>query len=125
MSPAADVVCAEHIALLHLLHEVPAPGSRNDASLVPFRHEDYTLPFDRERQFVGACAFLSCVRADLTRIPAVCMQEVPETKSLNLFVAVNKIEPHDGRGELRQMKMGFEGVFRELTRVGIGELHHS
>ena len=125
MPPPADVSCAEHIALLHLLHEAPIRPSKNDANMFPLRHGNYILPFDRERQLVGACAFLSCIKADLKRIPAVCVQEVPEAGSLNLYVAVNRIEAQDGREYLRQMKGGFESVFLQLTRVGTGEFHSS
>lgn len=123
MSPSVDVACAERIALLHLLHKVPIPRSKNGSSPVSMRHEGYTMPFDRERQFVGACAFLSCIKADQKKIPAVCVQEVPETQSLNLLVAANKRSANDSREYLREMKAGFERVFQELTKVGIGEFH--
>lgn len=124
MAPLADVSCAETIALLRLLHEVPAPPSGNEASSAPIRHENFAMPFDRERQFVGACAFLSCIRADMKLVPAVCQQEVPETNSLNLFIAVNKREPNSGREYLRDMEAGFESLFKQLRRVGTGKHRH-
>ena len=119
MKPPADVSCSENIAFLHLLHEVPAPPSKNEAGQVPIRPGNYTMSFDRERQFVGACALLSCIRADNMRIPAVCVQEVPETGSLDLLVAVNRRNVDTGP-YLNDMKAGFERVFRELSRVETG-----
>ena len=120
MEPPAAICCARNIAFLHLLHEVPIPPSKNSVGQLPIRHEDYTLPFDRERQLAGAFAFLSCIRHDNSKIPAVCLQEIPEAQSLNLLVTVNKKEPQAGLEYLRTMKVGFENIFKELNRVGSG-----
>lgn len=116
-----DVACAEAIALLRLLHEVPSNVSRNDPGLVPIRHEDYILPFNRERQFVGACAFLACIKDDIKSVPAVCVQEDRHSHLLRLFVAVNKRTPEQGRPYLEKMKAGFEAVFRATGNAGKGK----
>ena len=118
MTVPTDVACAEAIALLHLLHEVPTDVSRNDPGLVPIRHEDYVLPFDRERQFVGACAFLACIKDDIKNVPAVCVQEDHDAQCLKLIVAVNKRGHEKGRPYLEKMKTGFEAVFRALGNAG-------
>ena len=103
MATSADVACAEAIALLRLLHEVPADVSRNDPGLAPIRHDNYVLPFDRERQFVGACAFLACIQEDPRSVPAVCVQEDRDAQLLSLIVAVNKRGPNQGRPYLGKM----------------------
>lgn len=121
MAVPLDVACAQAIALLRLLHEVPTDVLRNDPELVPMRHGDYILPFDRERQFVGACAFLACIKDDFKSIPAVCVQEDHDSQLLRLFVAVNKRTPGQGRVYLAKMKAGFEGVFQALGNAGKGK----
>lgn len=118
MAPPADVACAEAIALLRLLHEVPTNVSKNDPGLVPIRHEDYILSFDRERQFVGACAFLACIKNDVYHVPAACVQEDRDAHLLKLIVAVNKRGHEQGRPYLEKMKEGFEAVFRPLEKAG-------
>ena len=69
---------------------------------------------------MGACAFLSCVKADMKRVPAVCLQEDRKTESLNLLIAVNKRNHDSERDHLQKMKTGFENVFKQLRRVETG-----
>ncbi|MBE3049651.1 hypothetical protein IMZ48_45580 [Candidatus Bathyarchaeota archaeon] len=117
-----DIAWAEHIAFLRLLHDgPPAEPPRNDTGLLPIRDQDYVLPFDRERQFVGACAFLSNIRSQIDIIPAVCLWERRETESLELLIVANKRTAEDGRDYLRDMKSGFKAVFDELRRAAVGE----
>lgn len=122
MAVPRDIARAEHIAFLRLLHDTgPARPSKNEPGDLPIRHEDYVLPFDRERQFVGACAFLSNIRSQIHSIPAVCVRESRETESLELLITANKRAADDGRDYLRDMKSGLEGIFKSLRRTNIGE----
>lgn len=125
MALPIDMTWAEHIAFLRLLYNTPPEKpSKNNPGNLPIRHDEYVLPFDRERQFVGACAFLSNIKTRIESIPAVCVRENHETNSLELLVAVNKRTADDGREYLRDMKSGFQGVFNALRRANIGELSH-
>lgn len=65
--------CAEAVSLLHLLHPVPAqplvnalPASRN-------MNAEYVLSLEDERSLVSTLAFLSSIKDDSNRIPALCV----------------------------------------------------
>jgi hypothetical protein len=117
-TPASSAAtCAENIALLYILHSVPNQPSRNSVDLLPIRQKGYTLSFLRERKLVGTLAFLSSLKDGPEHIPAVCVQEDPETACLNILLAVNKAKPGDGNGVLQSLKLGFEGIIAVLARV--------
>lgn len=120
-SISAAVTCAENVALLHLLHTVPNLPSRNPIDLPKSRQEDYTLSLLRERSLTGMLAFLSNLKDGPEHIPAVCVQESPKSKSLNVLIAVNKENPGDGKEVLQKIKLGFERIFALLSRVSDGQ----
>jgi hypothetical protein len=120
-TPLPAVTCAENIALLYLLHSVPAPPSHNPIDSLPIRQNGYTLSFIRERSLAGTLAFLSSLKDGPDHIPAVCVEQDPASASLNVLVAVNKARPGDGKGVLRTLKLGFEGIFALLSEVSDGE----
>ena len=67
-SPAST--CAEKIAILRLLHEVPKLPFTNPAvGASSSISKQYTLPFERERNLCSTLAFLSCTEDDPDRIP--------------------------------------------------------
>jgi hypothetical protein len=118
-SPAA-VVCAENIALLYLLHSVPDPPSRNPIDRLPIPQNGYTLSLLQERGLAGTLAFLSNLKDGPEHIPAVCVQEGPQSAFLNVLLAVNKARPGDGKGVLQNLKLGFQRIFALLSRVSDG-----
>ena len=95
--PSLAVACAENIALLYLLHSVPAPPSHNPIDSLPIRQNGYTLSFLRERSLAGTLAFLSNLKDGPDHIPAVCIEEGPDSAFLNVLLAVNKAKPGDGK----------------------------
>ena len=119
--PSPAVTCAENIALLHLLHSVPDPPSRNPIDRLPVRQNGYTLSLLRERSLVGTLAFLSNLKDGPEHIPAVCVREGPESAFLSVLLAVNKDTPSDGEGVLQNLKLGFERIFALLSRVSDGQ----
>jgi hypothetical protein len=87
---APAITCAENVALLSLLHSVPSLPSSNQMNGLQISQRRYTLPFDRERSLVGTLAFLANTKDDPDHIPAVCVEEDPDSVSLNVLFAVNK-----------------------------------
>lgn len=115
--PSPAVTCAENIALLYLLHSVPDPPSRNPIDRLPIRQNGYTLSLLQERSLAGMLAFLSNLKDGPEHIPAICVQEGPESAFLNVLLAVNKARPGDGTEVLQNLKLGFERIFALLSRV--------
>jgi len=115
------VICAENIALLHLLHSVPAQPSHNPVDTLPFRQKGYTLSFEREQSLTSTLAFLSKLKDGPEYIPTVCVEEDPDSGFLNVLIAVNKARPGDGKEVLQNLNSGFERIFRLLSLVSDGE----
>ncbi|XMA13652.1 hypothetical protein WAI453_006443 [Rhynchosporium graminicola] len=118
--PPSTAICAENIALLFLLHPVPDLPSRNPIDRFPIRQSGYTLSLPRERSLAGTLAFLSSLKDGPEHIPAVCVQEKPDSRSLDVLVAVNKARANDGKEVLQGIKTGFERIFVLLSRVSDG-----
>ena len=117
------IVCAEDIALLHLLHSVPNLPSSNPLDKLPLCQEGYSLSISDERKLVGTLAFLSNASDDSNHVPAVCLQESSPQLSLDVLLAVNRVEWKDGDQVLQELRRGFETVFAILSsRVSEGEL---
>jgi hypothetical protein len=121
-TPIPAVTCAENIALLHLLHSVPAPPSANPRNHLPIRDKGYALDSERERGLTGTLAFLSNITDDPNHIPAVCVEEDPNSVSLNVLLAVNRVkhQENDGNQVLRELEQGFERIFTVLSHVSDG-----
>ncbi|KAI8623406.1 hypothetical protein F5Y19DRAFT_492640 [Xylariaceae sp. FL1651] len=111
------VTCAENIAILNLLHNVPAQPSSNPVMPIQSRTSGYHLPFETERSLATILAFLAAVNDDPNRIPAICIQEVPNADILNVLLAVNKSTADAGAQHLRTIKAGFDKIFTLLSQV--------
>ena len=116
-NPAPAITCAENIALLSLLHTVPTPPSQNPNDSLQTSHRAYTLSFGRERSLTSTLAFLSNIKDDPNHIPAVCVEEDPNSAFLSVLLAVNKSRRHDGRQVLQALKQGFERIFAVLSQL--------
>ncbi|KAH8585628.1 hypothetical protein B0O99DRAFT_657209 [Bisporella sp. PMI_857] len=116
-NPLPLVICAENIALLYLLHSVPALPSHNPIDSLPSFQKGYTLSFLRERDLASTLAFLSNLKDGPDHIPAVCVEEDPDSAFLNVLIAVNKAKPGDGKEVLQNLMLGFERIFALLSRV--------
>jgi hypothetical protein len=119
--PSLAVLCAENIALLYLLHSVPAPPSHNPIDTLPIRQKGYTLSFPQERSLAGTLAFLSNLKDGPDHIPAVCVEEDPDSALLNVLLTVNKATPGDNKEVLQILKLGFERIFVLLSQVSDGK----
>jgi hypothetical protein len=106
-----SIAQAESIALLHLLHSIPLPPSRNPVDPVWTSQGRYTLPFESERSLASTLAFLSGTTGDSNYNPAVCLEENRSSASLNVWVAVNRSSHKDGSQALRRIRQGFEQIF--------------
>ena len=115
MSTSPVVIGAENIALLHLLHTVPAQQSEAHATPLPRFESGYTLPFEAERNLTSTLAFLSSLDDDPNRIPAVCVIEIDQKTSLKVLLAVNKAGPGGGIHVLQRIKKGFDTIFLILS----------
>lgn len=90
-APASpDILCAGAIAFLHLLHPVPVEPSINTWQQQSYDDPAaYSLPFNKERDFVNTLAFLSNIGEDPNHIPALCMHETPRLVGSEVIIAVN------------------------------------
>jgi hypothetical protein len=111
------ITCAESIALLHLLHSVPAQPSSNPIDHLPIRRKGYALSFERERSLASTLAYLSSVKDDPDHIPAVCVEESPNSAFLTVLLAINKTHQDDGDQVLQKLKQSFERIFAVLSRL--------
>ncbi|KAI1170874.1 hypothetical protein F4777DRAFT_567670 [Nemania sp. FL0916] len=109
--------CAENIALLHLLHDVPELPSANLVSNAQSVRIGYSLPFKEERNLAGVFAFLAQKEDDPNHIPAVCLRERPKQQSLDILLAVNRSHKGDGSGYLLGIKAEFEKIATALRQV--------
>ncbi|KAI0403327.1 hypothetical protein F4802DRAFT_292726 [Xylaria palmicola] len=107
--------CTENIAMLHLLHEVPAPPSSNDLTRFQNRDAQFSLPFTVEERLAGVFAFLAKLEDGPDHIPAVCLQETPENHRMNVLVAVNQGSCNDGKSYLADIKESFERILGALS----------
>ncbi|KAG6009057.1 hypothetical protein E4U21_003389 [Claviceps maximensis] len=124
VSPQSRLNGAENVALLHFLHTVPAPPTRNLADERLIRHDGYSLSFDHERKLVGVLAFLSSVTDEPDHIPAVCVEEKCDSSGLRVMLAVNKKSYQDGNKKLALIKEGFQSLFAILGQVSDGEIQN-
>ncbi|KAH7108764.1 hypothetical protein B0J11DRAFT_602156 [Dendryphion nanum] len=106
---------AESIALLYLLHSVPALPASNPTGDV--LHQGYTLSFNQERDLVCTLAFLSNIKDDPDHIPALCINEDPKSSSLHVLLAVNRLKSSDGGDILHEIGQGFGRIFAILSKL--------
>ncbi|CBY00631.1 hypothetical protein LEMA_P017610.1 [Plenodomus lingam JN3] len=106
------------IALLYLLHSVPALPSSN--TINHRQEDDYTLPLAREQRLASILAFLANTRVDTNHIPALCLKE--NSQSIDVLVAVNKTTWEDGRSNLLELQRHFEQLFAILSAVSAESL---
>ncbi|KAI1392059.1 uncharacterized protein F4822DRAFT_114556 [Hypoxylon trugodes] len=114
------IICAESIAALHFLHDIPVLPSSNTVTDLQSRSAGYTLSFEKERSLAGTLAFLAYPKDDVDRIPAVCIEEGPNATYLNALLAINKANSSSGAGTLLELKRGFEGIFSLLGQLDHG-----
>jgi len=106
--------CAEGIAFLHFLHDVPAEPSANPTYDAHTTETGYSLPFREERKLASMLAFLAHLDGEIDNIPAVCLQESPRDSSLRILLAVNRGSQTDGHKILAMTKKGFEEIIDAL-----------
>ncbi|KAL5333678.1 hypothetical protein BJX70DRAFT_380326 [Aspergillus crustosus] len=111
------IVCAENIAISYLLRNIPAPPSTNRTDCLPASKRRSTLSFDTERKLAGTLAFIAHSKDDVDHIPALCLEEDPESGILKVILAVNKASYNDGEDAICRIKQGFEHIFAILATV--------
>jgi hypothetical protein len=81
---ANGITGSEAISLLHLLHSVSAPPSRDLLTDHVGRAQGYNLCFSDEVMWVEILAFLLNIEHNVNRIPAVCIhQHTPQQTNMN------------------------------------------
>ncbi|KAI1272169.1 hypothetical protein F5Y07DRAFT_380740 [Xylaria sp. FL0933] len=116
--PHVSVKCTENIALLYLLHPVPAQPSSNPVTNIQSKGVGYSLPFNDERRLVNTLAFLAHIEDNPDHIPAVCLQETPQNGGLNVLLAVNrKGLSMKWKKYATDIKMGFDKIAAALRHV--------
>ncbi|KAM0321482.1 hypothetical protein ACHAQA_010096 [Verticillium albo-atrum] len=121
------IICAENIALLQFLHNVPAqPSTRILRAAV--EHDGHrALSLKQERQLTGVLAVLSSIREDANLITAVAVREVRPSEeqqhhtSLEALVAVNKSKFSDWDDYLDSVCDGLGRIFNTLSRATRGK----
>ena len=110
-----DVLCAERISLLFLLHTVPCLPSRTPLESRLHHEQGYTLTLNEERRLVESLAYLANDKEDTNHIPALCVQESAETSSFQLLLAVNRIDWQDGDRELQRLRVSYDNIIAQLS----------
>ncbi|RWA07165.1 hypothetical protein EKO27_g7943 [Xylaria grammica] len=114
------VECTENIAMLYFLHSVPDQPFTNPVANIKTNGAGYSLPFDEEQSLVSALAFLAQIEDDPDHIPAVCLQEVLDSGSLEVLLAINrKVDTMKWRKYAAKIAMGFEGIAAILRDVDV------
>jgi hypothetical protein len=114
------VLCAENISLLFLLHSVPSVPKATPLGGDQIGEAGYSLPFEKERGLASTLAFLSCIREDPNRIPALCIESVSGSCSLKVHIAVNKSSFLDGNIDLLEMDRALRKILAPLSNYSNG-----
>lgn len=118
------ITCAENIALLYFLHKHPKAAFATP--LLPFKNKTsseihqrvgYTLPLRLENSLAAVLAYLAHTDDDPNHIPAACIQELPETGTLRLLLAVNRENSTSAREYISNVKNRFEDIFALLVPI--------
>ncbi|CAG9975506.1 unnamed protein product [Clonostachys byssicola] len=105
---------AENISILHLLHEVPEPPTSNPVlSPISDGPTEYSLSFKKERDLTIMLAYISSIKNNRDRVPAVCIKEDKATDRLDILVAVNASNAAE-KGVLSNIQTKFEEIFKLL-----------
>lgn len=67
-------------------------------------------------------AFLANTSGDPNHVPALCVEEHPESESISIMLAVNRAEWEDGNETLRNLKQSFDKVLVILSEISDGTL---
>ena len=111
----AQVACAEAIALLYIMHEVPKKPSRNFISYASNGGVgEYSLPLEIESDLVCILEFLSSMKENIDRIPAICVYEHHSTESLDVLIKVKQTSYVEYDPALRNIVLGFDKLFLSL-----------
>lgn len=112
----------ENITLLSLLaKKVPSPPSSNP--IVPSQSRGSStrsFSFNRECILASSLAFLTRLSDQPNDVIALALEEVSSPRAIKVVIAINKQEPGDGEDVLDGIKLGFETIFRILSRVTLG-----
>lgn len=116
---APDIICAENIALLSLLHRVPVRPSIQPIIGVDLRtgRGTRTLAIDRESRLVGALALLTNLSDDSDCVTAASIIENHKDDRLDVLVSVNRAKVRQGGAYLENVASGMRKVLEILSRV--------
>lgn len=106
--------CAEDIALLELLGQVPVPPTHKPHVDVPDLSRGHTLSLRTERHLTSELAMLSSIKNEPYHVTAVCIQETDSR--LHILVAVNAETSCDS-DYLKSVKKGFDGLLDILRKA--------
>lgn len=116
MDPTLAVACAESIAFLHVLHQVPQLPSTNPIPDSQLQQSDgHLLPFEKERHLASILAFLSSTRTDANRIPALYVRENQQDMRLEVILAVNEEKYQSGNQARKRMKDCLKSISAALV----------
>ncbi|KAH7231274.1 uncharacterized protein BKA55DRAFT_598563 [Fusarium redolens] len=111
-----NILCAENISFLFLLHGVPSMPKTSPIDKDQIPEAGYNLPFDKERGLASTLAFLSSIRDDPNRIPALCIESIPGVCALKVHLAVNKKGFDDSNTDLLEMKLALSRILASLSQ---------
>ncbi|KAL2270185.1 hypothetical protein VTJ83DRAFT_2369 [Remersonia thermophila] len=116
------LILAENIALLSRLVQAPtAPYDNPRPSSAAARDPGRVLSFDTEVCLASTLAFLGSISDDPCHVIAVCVEEVPSTRSIQVVVAINKEWPDSQEGVLNRIQHGLTVVLGRLACVSEAE----
>lgn len=122
-SSSQAIICAENIALLKFLHDVPSrPSTRKPHECVEDDGQR-VLSLGQEQQLTGILAAVSSLIEEVNLTTAVALRETrthgnkQQTTSIEILVAVNKSTVSESDSYLASVCDGLGRIFNTLSRV--------
>ena len=113
----AATACADSISFLYALHTVPEqPSAHALYESMKQTPEDYVLPLKKERDLASTLAFLSSLKTDPNRIPALSVRENQEKMQLEVIIAANSQRSGDSLRTLESIKEGLSRILRPVSQ---------
>lgn len=119
--PTQSKRLAEDIALLSLINGTPSPPTVTPVQPSPAGDQpERSFSIDRECSLADSLAFVSSLSDNPNHIIALALEETASPKALKVVIAINKSSVESGDGVLGRIKLGFESIFRTLSRARLG-----
>jgi hypothetical protein len=110
---------AENASLLYHVTKAPTDAKDNPCPSTAVANDPRrTLSFDDEVCLTSTLAYISAISDDPNHVIAVCVEELPDRKSIRIVIAINKERPDSQDEVLKRIKDGLAVVLSHLACSG-------